>query len=109
MIHHLIEALLLGLLCGALAAALNRAQHTGMLLAGYGRVLDRWMLGDHRVLRFLAKPLGGCLFCTAWWVAVSYSGLLNLHASVWPLSAAVACLAATYLNSWLTNERSNSM
>lgn len=37
----------------------------------WGRFVDRLMADEKNIFRFLAKPLGGCIFCMNVWVCVA--------------------------------------
>jgi hypothetical protein len=97
MLSLLAEVALLGSLAGCVAAVLVLAQQPGMLLGPWGRWLHRASISHWAVARWLAKPLGGCLFCFAWWVGVAAHAATGLPLWAVPFTAAVACASAVWL------------
>lgn len=95
-------ACLIAWLAACLAYCLSYSILPGEAFAFWGRVVRRAAeRGGWRM--YLVKPLGGCDFCTAWWVGCGCAVAAGLDWWCVPLTGAASAVAVVKINEWLTS------
>lgn len=99
-----VQCVLVAWLSACFVYVFTYAMIPGEILSGYGSIVRRWAeAGGWR--RTVVKPLGGCGFCTAFWVGFFFSAAFG--GVLWWLAPFVGCAAAVWYN--LIDSRINSI